>query len=171
MDTTKKQGPLIFRQDAAPVTGLTYGKYPASYNACGVIATYNALNLKGYWGEENSFLRILQDFEALRYPRWKGLLGTRPANIGRYMKRRGIPATRWFRSGKKLDETAKPGTVIILSVWNHSCLFKGLHLFACIRTENGWKAYNRHYRSTALFYPTFDAIIEKDARQYLLVLW
>lgn len=161
---------LIFRQDRAPFTEMKYGKYPASEKACGVIAAYNALQLRGYRGQENSFSRVLQDFEMLGYPRWKGLLGTRAANIGRYMKWRGIPAQRWHRSGKALDRETKPGAVILVCVWNGGRLWKGMHLFAAVRTDSGWDAYNRYYCDRALSYPTFRQLLQKDTRQYLLVL-
>lgn len=159
---------VICRQDI--YTDLMYGEYPVSYNGCGVIATYNALKLKGHTGEEYSFLRILKDFEELGYPRLKGKWGTKPSKIGRYMKKRGIRARRCFRSGRKLDQILTPGAVVVVAVWNKHPLKNGMHLFTCLRTETGWDTWNRHYRNGPLSYKTFRDILEDDTRLYVLVL-
>ena len=169
-DTGGKRNPLIYRQDASPCTELTYGKYPASKNSCGVIAAYNALVLKGYKGQENSFPSILEDFEDLGYPLANGKLGTWPTSIGVYMTRRGVECSRWVGFGD-LDKIIKPGEVLIVSVWNNGSIKNGMHTFTCLRTESGWETYNRYYANRAICYQSFNDILEVDRLAYVLMIY
>ena len=168
-DSGGSHNSLIYRQDAYPCTHLTYGDCSADYNSCGVIATYNALALKGYSGYENSFSKILIDFEKLGYPWMNGYWGTYPTKIGEYMMRRGVECYRWMGFSNP-DNFMKPGDVLIVSIWHHDIL-NGMHTFACVRTETGWDAYNRYYMDTAKHYNSFDDISEDDIPLYALMIF
>ena len=168
-DSGGSHNSLIYRQDAYPCTHLTYGACTANYNSCGVIATYNALLLKGYSGYENSFTKILKDFEELGYPLMNGHLGTYPTKIGAYMTRRGVECYRWMGFGNP-DNFMKSGDVLIISIWHHD-VSKGMHTFTCVRTKTGWDAYNRYYMNTAKHYDSFYEIMEDDILWYVLMLF
>ncbi len=100
---------LLYDQCAAPCSRLRYGFFPASYNGCGVAATYNAALLLGAPVPPAEIIREFEWHGALLC----GLFGTLPHAPRRFLRRRGFHVAK-TRRRREFDRLARKAPVSIL---------------------------------------------------------
>ncbi len=162
-------GPLVLRQEAAPVCGLRFGKSSAGHAGCGPVSVYNALVLLGRAGAKPisggaaaqgagpagqgaaaeapavTLAGVIRTFEKSRAMILNGRAGASPWALKRVLRRYGIAARRVY-SLAALEKALQPGGIAILMIWNDRAhITRGAHFFTVQRAENGqsYAAYNR----------------------------
>ena len=100
---------LLLDQCTAPCSRLRYGFFRASYNGCGVVATYNAAYLLGKRIHPSEIIRRFERCGALLF----GLFGTLPFAPRRFFRRSGCAVTT-SRRREDFDRLAKSHKVSIL---------------------------------------------------------
>ena len=128
----------IHGQKRQPVAGMRYGRYPMSYNGCGVIASYNALQILGVpeplgevaaWFERKGIVL-------------GGLLGTDVLAAARFFRERGIRCRVLFGAGAKqpeeFDRAFSGCPAAIFAYWNNARrLRNGMHFVALSHGPDG----------------------------------
>lgn len=149
---------LIYNQRDEQYAGLRYGIGRFAFNGCEIAAVYNALVLTGVKPELEALIGEFSSNGAM----WlRGLWGTRPRRIGRYFDAHGIP----YRRCATLAETEPAlGEVCLLSFWNGTPPFRGIHTVAVYNENGRIFALNRHYSSAgpAFFGSVAEVLGKKD---------
>ncbi|MBR3768821.1 MAG: hypothetical protein IKL10_11375 [Clostridia bacterium] len=129
-------------QGVGQISKCRYGFFPASFNACEMIAIYNLLILNGYKGHK--FAEICLEMYPKTWALW-GILGSNVYMLHKYFTKRNIPVKRYFafQRDKCFHEIDKHKFGII-SFWNRKNPFKGIHTVCVEKTESGYKVYNRY---------------------------
>lgn len=130
--TVEAEG-LLLDQCAAPCSGLRYGCFRASYNGCGVIATYNAAQLLGMCVHPSEIIRSFERCGALLF----GLFGTLPFAPRRFLRKRGCTVIT-SRRREDFDRIAKLHKVSILWYFHR----RGAHFVAIQWDGSGFVGYN-----------------------------
>ncbi len=143
-------------QEHAPFAQMRYGRYPLSWNGCGVIAFYNLL----CWQKRNYPLpEIIWEFEQNRMC-WlvpSGLFGTNPFHLRRPLTAMGLPYSM-TRSKRRFLEAAAEGrmTCGIIAYWNYrksahpfNFFGGGAHIVAFRFSGENWEVYNMYGHDTA----------------------
>ena len=124
---------LLLDQRTAPCSALRYGCFRASYNGCGVVATYNAARLLGMSVHPAEIVRSFELRGALLF----GAFGTLPFAPPRFLRKRGCRVIT-SRRREDFDRLAKLHKVSILWYFHG----RGAH-FAAIRWDGtGFVGYN-----------------------------
>lgn len=120
--------------DQARVTGVRYGRRSSDVNGCGWIAVFNLLRCLGDPAPHEEIVRALS-----RHSLFRGVLGTSPLRVRRYLKRRGH-TTRMYVGQKSAARAAEAIQNGIL-VYRHS---QGWHFVAFLRPgeEPGLRFFN-----------------------------
>ncbi|MBQ7429203.1 MAG: hypothetical protein IJV29_06010 [Butyrivibrio sp.] len=113
-------------QNTADWEEVLYGVNPfnkedvhASYNICGVIATFNALLALGEHVDSASIARLIRIYEQ-KGVALKGLLGTTPNSIASFFKHRGYKVKMISTSDKaKIDAFGKEHDTYLVIVMNN----------------------------------------------------
>ena len=112
--------------DQRRMTGQRYGLRTSDVNGCGWIATYNFLRSMGSRVQPGSVADALS-----RYSLFRGLLGTSPFRIHRYLRRHGYALINAFGTKKAADQAADARAGILL--YRHS---GGWHFVAFVRADD-----------------------------------
>ena len=113
--------------DQARVTDVRYGCRPSCTNGCGWIAVYNLLRCLGDPAPYEKIVAALA-----RHSLFRGLLGTSPLRVRRYLRRRGYPVASVI--GKRKVAAAAAGARGGILVYRHS---GGWHFVAFERRAAG----------------------------------
>lgn len=152
------KGAPINGQGLGKISKCRYGLFPASFNACEMIAVYNALVRQGYEG--HAFADICLEM----YPRVWALWGLFGSNVFRtylYFKRHGIPYRIYHRRDDFFLDLPE-NRVGIISFWNAKHPFAGIHTVCVEKTYCGYRVYNRYNnRGYAYDYRTPDEVVDR----------
>ncbi len=146
---------LINGQGLGEVAKMKYGFFPMSYNGCEMIALHNSMLLLR---KKSSLRQVCREM----YPRAQvlsGLFGSNPCLLGSFYKRRNIPCRTTYRYHDFFDSLDRV-PVAVLSFWNKSKPFHGLHTVAVEKKGDCITVYNR--------YNNRDYPYEYDSRYHLL---
>lgn len=113
--------------DQARLTDVRYGCKTSDVNGCGWIAAYNFLRCMGARVPQQTVLA-----EMARHALFRGLLGTSPFRVLRYLKRSGFPMRSCF-GVKRAAERAQAARAGVL-LYRHS---GGWHFVAFERADGG----------------------------------
>lgn len=126
----RKQAEAAFAQsghivDQRRMTDVRYGLRMSNINGCGWIAVYNFLRCMGSRVLPDSVARALA-----RHSLFRGLLGTSPFRIRRYLRRHGYALQSAFGISKAAERAAFAAAGILL--YRHS---GGWHFVAFVRAD------------------------------------
>ena len=124
---------LLLDQRTAPCSALRYGCFRASYNGCGVVATYNAARLLGMSVHPAEIVRSFELRGALLF----GAFGTLPFAPRRFLRKRGCRVIT-SRRREDFDRIAKLHKVSILWYFHR----RGAHFVAIQWDGSGFVGYN-----------------------------
>ena len=155
---------LINGQGVGQISKCRYGLFPASFNACEMIATYNLLKLNGYEGHK--FADICLEMYPKTWALW-GLLGSNVNHLFLYFKSHNIRYKIFFMKRDKLFEELSVSKYGMISFWNRNNPFKGIHTVCVEKTDEGYKVYNRYNSKDYPYdYKTVDEVVSK--RRFLV---
>ena len=132
---------------------------------CEIAATFNALKLRGWRVPCSSIIRC---FEKKGYLMANGYLGSDPYAIGDYFSYNSMGYTKYtsYSSMKELVNSNRGSfNVFIVSFWNSSSIFDGLHTVAFYTSsaDNNIRIYNFYNNSTTLTQKTsFESFVDSD---------
>lgn len=124
---------IINDQNGSTGNSFMYGFFPAKWNGCKAIAVHNAKVLMGI---ESSLSETMTDFQSVGAMIGYGLFGSDPNLIGRVLEKEGIGYSR-----VTINEMTESG-VYIMSYWNSSSIWDGLHTVAVYYDGSTYMAYN-----------------------------
>ena len=151
-------GRLINGQGLGQISRCRYGLFHASYNACEMIAIYNALIRKGYQGHK--FADICREMYPRTWALW-GLFGSNVYTTFLYFRRHGIPYQVFYKRDDFFRELPEH-RVGIISFWNGKNPFDGIHTVCVEKTYTGYLVYNRYNnRDYPYQYLTPDEVVDK----------
>ena len=133
---TTTAGKLITNQNESPAKDFKYGFYNASWNGCEAIAVHNA---KLLMGKSSSLSETIDHFYDANAIIGAGGFGSFPSRIGQVLESYGI---KYKCVG--IDEMTQSG-IYIISYWNASHPFKGLHTIAITYYNEEYRSYNSRY--------------------------
>lgn len=130
-------------QGTGSVSVCRYGLFPMSYNGCEIIAVYNLRLLLGTPRPLCDIAREIYPYGCLVF----GVFGTHPYALKRYFNSNGLPVhmIKDYYMFRKVFAAKRYG---ILSFWNDTTVFKGLHTVCVENTPEGLKVYNRSNKKT-----------------------
>lgn len=137
---------FVYSQNDPSLKGLTYGKYPVSYNGCECIATYNALLYKGKDALLSDLLREFEENGLIgyyifgRHSFFPGKFGTNPNKIKRALDAYGIEYETVKKERDLLSALSDGGYIV--SFVNDSNLLHGVHTFFFTVSNGAFKVYN-----------------------------
>ena len=113
--------------DQARLTDVRYGCRTSDLNGCGWIAVYNFLRCMGARIPQGEIIA-----EMARHSLFRGLLGTSPLRVLRYLRKSGFPLRSAFgvKRAARIAETARSGILL----YRHS---GGWHFVAFERADGG----------------------------------
>ena len=133
-------------QASSSLHGLTYGKYPVSYNGCECVAVYNALISKG---KRVSLPDLLCEFEENgligyylfgKHSFFRGKFGTNPKKIKRALDAYGIDY-EIFKNEEAFTANMTDGGYIASFV-NGGRITKGVHTFFFMKKDGIFEVFN-----------------------------
>lgn len=156
-ETTADGSAPIEDQHAPDLADMRYGNYPVSYNACEVVAVYNAMLLTH---RPVNLADLLAEFEANgligyflfgKRSRRAGRFGTAPHKIKRWLKAHSVQFVKLSRAQFEASVSSPferdPRRVYIVSYLNGGKLRRGVHTFA-VCVDNGtitsFNGYKKH---------------------------
>lgn len=124
-------------QGCGSLSVCRYGLFPMSFNGCEVIAVYNLRLMLDKRAELCDIAKEIYPYGSVLC----GLFGTHPYSLKRYFKENALPVHKIkdYYYFKRVFAGKKYG---ILSFWNSTTVFKGLHTVAVENTPEGMKVYN-----------------------------
>lgn len=141
-DAEKKAVSGVYIERQSALSDLVLGKEKADYNACEVIAAYNAcVSMK----EMLSFPKLLSEFERLGLVFFGGF-GTAPDRLLRYFRAKGLDASEL--RGKKMTKEAvgsmqEDYEVFLLTAFNdRKNILSEVHTVCISREEDGYRIHN-----------------------------
>ncbi len=141
-DAEKKAVSGIFIERQSELSGLVLGKEKADYNACEVIAAYNAcVSMK----ETVSFPELLSEFERLGLVFFGGF-GTAPDRLVRYFRAKGCSVSE-LKSRRMTKEAVgsmqKDHEVYLLTAFNdRKNILSEVHTVCISKEEDGFRIHN-----------------------------
>ena len=154
-------GSYIERQDR--MTSFPYGRHTGDYNACEVIAVYNALRHLTGGDETDSFPALLEEFERRGITRG-GDFGTSPMRLRRYFQKKGYAVD--LMVGKKIRTVRQTGTekkspplTFILTTYNDRTNLEAMIHTVCITETSGRYTIHNDYEGTRS-YPSLEAAVQ-----------
>lgn len=159
----KTNGKLVYGQGNKSVKNMKYGWKKLDYNGCEIIAVYNALKLQGYKGV--NLPDIIAEFELNNMAWLRGMLGTKPSDLSKYFIAHKIGVNSYERL-KDFKNATKVNSVYIVSFWNDSIPFDGIHTITVKDTRIGGRrkyvAYNRYNSATStVSYNSIEDVLEE----------
>ena len=141
------EGRIVNDQNGARGRAFRYGLYPASHNACEVIAVHNAKLLLGLASSlPDTVMSFQSSFAMIGF----GLIGSDVFAIGRVLRHEGIGHTRIGADG-----ITRQGTYVI-SYWTGRPILSTLHTVAVSYDGERCTTYNRSGHGATSHMPPSD---------------
>ena len=131
-ETTTKDK-IINNQNSDAIASFKYGRFSASYNACGAIAIHNAKVLLKI---PSTLSQTIYDIETGYGVTFGGVFGSDDGLVPEMMKKYGIKCTE-----TEVEKANKKG-VYIISFWHKDPPWNGIHIIAVRYEHNVYTAYN-----------------------------